>query len=122
MAKFMLILHETPGGFRKLSPEEMQRTFQRYQNWVDKKMRATERLITSDKLKEDGGKIMTRQGGRVSVIDGPYSEAKEVVGGFFLFRAASYEDALELISDCPHLDFGRIEVRQVDPMGCGGED
>ena len=121
MSKFMLILHETPGRFRKLSPEEMQRTFERYKTWVDKKLRSTDRLLFSDKLKEEGGKVVTAQRGRLSVVDGPYSEAKEVVGGFFVFRAASYEDAIDLISDCPHLDFGRIEVRQVDPMSCGAE-
>jgi len=119
MAKFMLILHETPGRFRKLSPEEMQRTFERYRSWVDRKLRSTERLVASDKLTSDGGKMLTKQNGRLSVVDGPYSEAKEVVGGFFVFRADSYNEAIEMVSDCPHLDFGRIEVRETDTMGCG---
>jgi hypothetical protein len=65
--------------------------------------------------------MLSRQKGRLSVVDGPYAEAKEVVGGYFLFRAADYEEALELTRDCPFLDDFQIALRQTDPMGCGGE-
>jgi hypothetical protein len=57
----------------------------------------------------------------VSIVDGPYIETKEVVGGYFVLRAANYEEALEVVRDCPFLEDGRIEVRQTDPRGCGGE-
>lgn len=52
---------------------------------------------------------------------GPYSEAKEVVGGYFILRADSYNEAVELMHDSPFLDDCRVELRQTDPMGCGGE-
>ena len=120
MAKFMLILHETPGRFRQLSPEEMQRTVQKYKSWSDK-IRAAGRMVASDKLTEDGGKVLTASEGRLRVVDGPYSEAKEIVGGFFVFRADNDEQAIEMTRDCPHLNFGRIELRKVDAMGCGQE-
>lgn len=120
MAKFMLILHETPGRFPKASPEEMQRIFEQYRSWIDG-LRSADRLVGSDKLKEEGGKLLTLKDGRLSVIDGPYSEAREVVGGYLMIRAASYEEAIELTSNSPHLNYGRIEVRQTDPMGCGTE-
>jgi hypothetical protein len=56
-------------------------------------------------------------------VDGPYSEAKEVVGGFLMLRAANYDEAVEIMRDCPHVHFGRnrLEIRQTDPMGCGEE-
>jgi hypothetical protein len=38
------------------------------------------------------------------------------VGGYFLLSAETYEDAIELCRDCPHLDFGTIEVRQVQKL------
>lgn len=118
MAKFMLILHHPPGVYNDRSPEEFQRIFQKYQNWADK-IRQSGRYVSSDKLKEEGGKVVTAKDGRVSVVDGPFSEAKEVVGGYFTFRAESYDEALELIRDCPHLGFGRLELRQTDDRGCG---
>jgi hypothetical protein len=120
MAKFMLILHTTPGSLRRLSPDEMQRKVQMYQSWMDK-IRAGGRYVSSEKLGEEGGKLLNLQKGRLSIMDGPYSEAKEVVGGYFVFRAADYDEAIELTRDCPFLDDGRIEIRQTDPLGCGGE-
>jgi hypothetical protein len=47
-------------------------------------------------------------------VDGPYAEAKEVVGGYFIVEADGYDDAVALCRDCPHLAYGRIEVRQLD--------
>jgi hypothetical protein len=120
MAKFMLILHTPPGNLRHLSPEEMRRKVEEYQAWNDH-MRSTGRYVSSEKLGEEGGKMLSQQKGRLQVVDGPYTEAKEVVGGYFVLRAANYEEAIELIRDCPFLEDGRIEVRQTDPRGCGGE-
>jgi hypothetical protein len=120
MARFMLILHQTPGIRQKLSPEEMQRKVEKYQAWIDK-IRSTGQYVSSEKLGEEGGKLLGVQKGRLSVVDGPYSDAKEVVGGYFVLRAANYEEAIELIRDCPFLEDGRIELRQTDPIGCGGE-
>ena len=120
MAKFMLILHNTPGVWRNLSPEEMQRKVEKYQTWVAK-FRSSGRLVSSEKLGEEGGKLLSLQRGNLTIVDGPYSEAKEVVGGYFLFRAADYDQAIELVRDCPFLEDGRIAVRQTDPLSCGGE-
>jgi len=120
VAKFMLILHNAPGVLRNLSPEEMQQKIEKYQSWINK-IRSSGRYVSSEKLGEEGGKLLSRQGGRVNVVDGPYSETKEVVGGYFVLRAANYEEAIELTRDCPFLEDGRIELRQTDPMGCGGE-
>jgi hypothetical protein len=120
MAKFMLILHQTPRTWQSLSPEEMQRKVERYQAWIDG-LRSSGRYVSSEKLGEEGGKLLSLQGGRVGVVDGPYSESKEVVGGYFLFRAEDYEEAIELTRDCPFLDDGRIELRRTDPLGCGGD-
>jgi hypothetical protein len=120
MAKFMLILHNPPNNWQHLSPEELQQKAQKYQAWIEK-IRSSGRFVSSEKLGEEGGKRMGLQKGRLSIVDGPYSEAKEVVGGYFVFRAANYDEAVELARDCPFLYDGRIELRQTDAMGCGGE-
>ncbi len=120
MAKFMLILHNAPGLWKNLSPEEMQRKVEKYQAWAAK-IRSSGRHVSSEKLGEEGGKQLTLQKDRLSIVDGPYTEAKEVVGGYFLFRAADYDEAIELVRDCPFLEDGRMELRQTDPTGCGGD-
>ncbi len=120
MAKFMLILHTTPGGLEKLRPEQMHAALESFNSWVDK-MRSGGRMVDSEKLMDEGGKIVHRQGNRLTIVDGPYMETKEVIGGYFVLRAASYDEAIELTRDCPFLRLGRIAVRQTDPAGCGGE-
>lgn len=120
MAKFMFILHHAPDAFSALSPAEAQKTFEKYQAWSTQ-LRESGKFVVSDKLKEEGGKILTRQSGRTLVVDGPFSETKEIVGGYMTIRAESYEEAVKIAETCPHLAIGRIEIRQTDATGCGGE-
>ena len=48
---------------------------------------------------------------------GPYSESKELLGGYYMIEADTYDKAVELARDCPQLEYGgTIEVRQVDVM------
>jgi len=55
-------------------------------------------------------------GGKPRVSDGPFTEAKEVVGGYWLIQAKSKEEAVEWASRCPALDGDMIEIRQVFEM------
>jgi hypothetical protein len=116
----MVILHEMPGGWHGMSPEEMQRKFEAYQAWVGK-FRSAGRYVSGEKLGEEGGRLLSLQAGRVNVMDGPYTEAKEVVAGYFVFRAADYDEAVELMRDSPFLRDYRVALRETDPSGCGGE-
>jgi hypothetical protein len=61
------------------------------------------------------GGIVDFKGGEVTVTDGPYTEAKEVVGGYWLIQARNKAEALEWASRCPAQDC-RIEVRRVFEM------
>ena len=55
-------------------------------------------------------------GGRAKVSDGPFTEAKEVIGGYWLIQAKSKEEAVAWASRCPAPDGEMIEVRQVYEM------
>jgi hypothetical protein len=120
MAKFMLIIHQTPGMWQQLPPEERQRKAEKYQSWAAQ-LRATGRYVSGEKLAEEGGKVLSLSNGRPSMVDGPYAETKEVLGGYLVFRAANYAEALEVIRECPMAEDGNVVLRQTDPMGCGGE-
>lgn len=120
MAKFMLIINQAPDFWQKMSPEEMQTKVEAYRAWVTK-FHSSGRHVSGEKLADEGGKLMKLRNGRPLIVDGPYMEAKEVVAGYFLFRAANYEEAIELTRDCPMLEDATIMLRQTDPLGCGGE-
>ncbi|MCI0652423.1 MAG: YciI family protein, partial [Planctomycetes bacterium] len=54
---------------------------------------------------------------RLKVVDGPFAETKDVIGGFYLVKADSYSHCVDLIQDHPHLEFGQtITVREIDPV------
>jgi hypothetical protein len=116
MPKYMLILHDDMAALSKISPDEMQRVITKYMQWSEK-MGAAGHLRGGDKLREEGGKHLTAKGGKFVVRDGPFAEAKEVVGGYFLIEAKDYAEATALCTDCPHLGLGgRIELREIEPM------
>ncbi len=90
------------------SPEEMQQMFAAWTGWRDKFK--TEIIDLGDGLKPSGRVV--RQG---ATTDGPYIEAKEVLGGYSIVEAASLERALEISKACPMLftPGASIEVREL---------
>jgi hypothetical protein len=113
MAQFMLVLMTDTQHKESLSPEEMQAVIAEYSAWAAR-MGAEGRLVGGSKLTDDGGFELQRDGDGVRVVDGPYSETKEVLGGFFVLEARDYEEAVELARSCPHLvHHPRLVVRQV---------
>jgi hypothetical protein len=111
----MLILHDSTTALAGLSPDEMQRIIARYKQWSARAAGAG-KLVGGQKLRDDGGRQITRNGGRLTVHDGPFVESKEIIGGYFIIDATDYDDAVKLCSDCPHLALGgRIELREVEP-------
>lgn len=54
-------------------------------------------------------------GGQAKVMDGPFAEAKEMVGGFFLLDCASLDEAVAIARECPAAEWATVEVRAVGP-------
>ncbi len=109
MAKFMLLLYENPEGWKKLSPEEMQTALEKYMAWAHKPF-----TVDSQRLASEPGRILRPRNGRTSVTDGPYSETKEILGGYYTIEAADYDAAIKLALEHPHLEYGGvIELRHV---------
>lgn len=114
MAQFLLLLHSDPAPFAKMSPEERQKWFMKYMAW-GQKARDGGYLVGSNKLVDDGGKVM--RGPKAATTDGPYSETKEVLGGYYMIEAANYDEAVKRTLDHPHLEHGgTIEVRQIEQL------
>jgi hypothetical protein len=62
------------------------------------------------------GARVTFQGGRAHAVDGPFTEVKELIGGYWLIQVSSREEAIEWAKRCPMDDDGVIEVRRVFEM------
>ena len=111
MSKYVLLLRDEPGALADASPEEIQKIIQKYTAW---RASLQSRIIAGNKLKDGEGRVLRKENGKPSIIDGPFAEAKEVMGGFFMLEADSYDQAVELAKTCPHMEFGSIEVRAVE--------
>ena len=108
MPQYLLLLHNDPSGWQKLSPEEMQKAVEKYMAWSKKPF-----VVASQRLGADPGRVIRANAGHPRATDGPYSETKEVLGGYYLIEAPSYDAAVEQALDHPHLEHGTIEVRQL---------
>ena len=108
MPQFILLLRDERRPGTGFSAEELQTLIHRYRDW-----RLT-KATGGQKLTDGEGRVLRKQNGKPSVIDGPFAEAKEVMGGFFVIEAANFDEAVETAKTCPHMDFGTIEVRQIE--------
>lgn len=116
MPNYMLLLHDRTDGFAAMSPEEMQQVIQKYMAWGDR-LRTEGILRDGQKLTDEPGRVIRSHNGPPRVTDGPYSETKEVLGGFYVVAADNYDKAVEVAVTCPHVEYGgTIEVRQIHEL------
>jgi hypothetical protein len=119
MPKYMILLHDSPDALANVSPEQMQGVLQKFMAWTEK-LQASGAMLAGEKLADEPGKVMRGKPGAIRVTDGPYSEAKEVMGGYYIVKADSYDKAIEIARGCPQFEFGgAVEVRQIDDFGQG---
>ena len=112
-ANFMLLLR---GGVsnRDLSPDQLQRQIERYMSWIEQ-LRRDGHFVAGEPL-DEAGKILSGKDGN-TVTDGPFTESKEAVGGYFIIRANDLEAAVELSKGCPiFANSGTVEVRPIQSV------
>lgn len=108
---YMLIFRSTD-WYKGLSPEEMQQVAEKWMAWF-KGLTESGKAVAGNPL-EKGGKVVSETGGRRTVSDGPFAEAKETIGGYFLLKVPGMEEAVAIANECPGLPYGiAVEVRQL---------
>lgn len=110
-----MFVFRSSAGMADLTPEQMQQSFQQWMSWIAQ-MRARGQYLAGDPLEDAPGKVLRGPGG-AKITDGPYAEAKEIVGGYMLIKATSFDEAVAISRDCPGLlRGGCVEVRQLMPI------
>ena len=116
MSQFLYIYRNTETARQEAmgTPERAQQSMQRWMRWMQE-------LESKGHLKDRGqpldrtGKVV--RGQQKSVVDGPYTEVKDVIGGYSIVEARDIDQAVELSRGCPILDGGgSVEVRPVMKM------
>jgi hypothetical protein len=113
MPNYLFLLHENPAAFAKVSPEEMQAIIQKYAKWKERMQHAGV-VVGGTKLQDGTGRVLRQKGGKTTVTDGPYTEGREVIGGIFEVKAENFDAAVEAAQECPHVEYGVIEIRAVE--------
>ena len=109
MKDFMFIFRGAADQY-DFSAEQMQQHMQKWMTWIDE-LKAKNIYVAGEPLTPEG---KTVKGPKLLVTDGPFTESKELVGGFFIIRAATLTEATEVAKGCPDLPLGGIvEVREV---------
>lgn len=119
-ASYLLVFREsTPERYEEMTFEERRAALERWNAWCDG-LAAQGRVQAGNTLAPEG-RVVSRAGGtRVApsavgrAVDGPFAEAKELIGGYLLLTAASLEEATSIAEGCPNLPYGmEVEVRPV---------
>ena len=106
---YMLIFRGTD-WYKGLSPQQMQQVIDQWMNWFNG-LKENGAATAGNPL-EPEGRIVS--GKNRAVSDGPFAEAKETIGGYFLLKVATMDEAVAIAKQCPGLPYGiRVEVRPV---------
>lgn len=109
---FLLLVRETtPEAYDVMSPAQRRESLDRWNAWVDG-MAARGRLRDGQPLQSSARLVSGARGERVT--DGPFAEAKELVGGYFVLTGVTLEDVTEIARRCPNLPYGMtVEIRPI---------
>lgn len=111
MADFLFVFRG--GTMSAMSADERQKHMQKWLAW-SKELGAKGQMKSGEPL-DNAGKVV--RGKAKLVTDGPYAEAKDLVGGFILVNAKDLTEASEIAKGCPILEVdGTVEVRPVAQM------
>lgn len=114
--RFMMLM--IPKGYEKAQPGTMPdpKAVMAMMKYNEKLQKAGVLLALDGLHPPSMGARVTFSGGKPKVTDGPFAEAKEVIGGYWMIQVKSKEEAVEWASRCPASDNEMIEIRQVLEM------
>ncbi len=112
---YLLLIHEPVGQRATRSRAEGEAVYDRMRQF-GADLRKRDLLLASESLANEttGTRIQVRDG-RTQLLDGPFAEAKEMIGGFFLLNCKTRDQALAIARECPAAEWATVEVRETAP-------
>jgi hypothetical protein len=114
--QYMLSIYADEAGFEKLTPEQQKQGYAAYMAYTDA-LKQANAFVASGRLRPSSTATTVRQvDGKRKLQDGPFIDAREQFGGYFLIDAADLDTALTWAARCPGASHGAIEVRPIWQM------
>jgi hypothetical protein len=111
--QYMLLIYGDEAKWAALSPDQLSAEMGAYFAYTEELAKAGV-LVGGDELHPVAtAKTLSIETGKQKVVDGPFAETKEALGGYYIVKAGSIEEALAWAAKCPGAKYGRIEVRPV---------
>lgn len=114
--RYMLLICSDDKAASPAPRAEMETIVQGHRRFADK-LQAAGKMVVGERLRPDGEASRIRlKAGQRQVMDGPFTETKEVLGGFYLIECDTREEAVEWAKQIPLREGGFIEVRPIWQM------
>ena len=110
MKEFLLVFRNDYKNTPESSPEQLQAEMKRWMDWIGG-IAAQDKLVSPGNPLTSAGKVVRSNN---VITDGPYTEIKELIGGYTVVKADNINDAAALADGCPILSVGgNVEVREI---------
>jgi hypothetical protein len=114
--QYLLLLHADENGWSKMTEAEQQQGYAAYMAYTEALKKAGA-YVGSNRLQPVSSATTVKiANGKQQVLDGPYADAKEQLGGYYLVETPDLDGAIAWAARCPGASHGTIEVRPVWAM------
>ena len=114
--EYMLLIYSDPTAFAAMKPADAQAAMAAYTAFTEA-LEKEGAMVHSRRLKPTSEATTVHvENGKTNVLNGPYVEAKEQLGGYFLIQAPDMDAALKWAARCPGSHHGSVEIRPIWPM------
>lgn len=113
--RYMLLIVEPPGQRSTRTLAEGQAAYDSMRRFGEQLQQRGQLVAVESLASTRSATRVARQGEKVTLLDGPFAEAKEMVGGYFLLTCKTREEAVAIATECPAAQWATVEVREFGP-------
>jgi hypothetical protein len=111
--QYLLLIYHSESDWEKLMPEEQASIYVEYRE-LSQELSAKGKFVSGDQLKAAAtAKTIRVRDRKAGIIDGPFAETKEQLGGYFLVNARDLDEAIAIASRIPSARNGSVEIREI---------
>ena len=111
--QYLLTLYSDEAGWDKMTPEQQKQGYAAYMSYTEA-LKSAGAYVGSNRLRPTATATTLRTtNGKTQVLDGPYADSKEQLGGYFLIDVPDLDAAISWAGRCPGVQHGIVEVRAI---------